>query len=445
MYEKKIVAQIPGYYICSPSEARSQVSRLSIEVADAFDELEGIIPLTGSSLSQCNSEDSRDKDCTSISEISKKAASLHLGCDSEEGSLAGVRLSLLDHLDWGRPEEHETDLTDLREWAFSLKDSAGNLTERVHEFENLNYLDARLPPAPASLKENVTSDTYSHRGTDDLPNIYTMSQSQNPSDLMNNCPDSPSVSSACLLDVASFHSAERPFDLTESSPREQRDTPTSESTGASESEFPYKNEAENVTKQVQKVQKVQDGRVSKNERDFQKREDGCHVKSEKVGEAIRTPPMNRRRPLKLDGSMRQVIEHQQKSEEKRRRALQIYSKLRKTQTPGNRVAEQINISNFEDSHIARFASKLQEYTFNAEFVPVKKNETADYLSQLQWQPSDVGEVDMVAEIRGVFDGEFAGISEELWKQCEESDKVWMDVKRFVMEDWSKKEQVKLGL
>ncbi|KAJ1163629.1 hypothetical protein NDU88_004085 [Pleurodeles waltl] len=124
----------------SPSEVRSQVSRLSDEATDAFDELEGIIPFTGSSVSQCNTEDSRDNDCTSISEISQKAASLHLGCDSEEGSLAGVRLSLLDHLDWGIPEEeHETDLADLSEWAMSFKDPAGNTTESANDFKTVNY------------------------------------------------------------------------------------------------------------------------------------------------------------------------------------------------------------------------------------------------------------------------------------------------------------------
>ncbi|KAJ1163633.1 hypothetical protein NDU88_004089 [Pleurodeles waltl] len=101
--------------------------------------------------------------------------------------------------------------------------------------------------------------------------------------------------------------------------------------------------------------------VSKNERDFQKREDGCHVKSEKVGEAVRTPPMNRRRHLKLDGSMRQVIERQQKAEKKKTRTLQIYSKLRKTQTPGSRVPEQMNISNFEDfDFLAKYCIFSQE-------------------------------------------------------------------------------------
>ncbi|XP_069483874.1 uncharacterized protein [Ambystoma mexicanum] len=153
----------------------------------------------------------------------------------------------------------------------------------------------------------------------------------------------------CLLGVTFNDDADKHSAGIAPTPDEDGDGSTSDVSGANEGES--WNEEE-TTKQAPRLQ---EGRVSKNERD------GCHVKGERLGEVVRTPPMTRRRPFKPDFTIRKDIERQQKAEEMRARTLQIYSKLRKTQTPANRATEQMNISNFEDfDFLAKYCIFSQE-------------------------------------------------------------------------------------
>ncbi|XP_053889222.1 uncharacterized protein LOC128839879 isoform X2 [Malaclemys terrapin pileata] len=154
-------------------EVRSQTSKLSNGTQDAFNELEGINPQTGCSLSQHDEGNSSEEDLSDLSELSKRVASLNIGCVSEDESLAEIRLSLLDHQSWEKTGQHEGIQNDVEEWC--------NASEDVLEYKMKNIgsaaLDANgflLHLAPAFLKENKTSDTYSNNGIADQQSIYTM-------------------------------------------------------------------------------------------------------------------------------------------------------------------------------------------------------------------------------------------------------------------------------
>ncbi|CAH2277554.1 Hypothetical predicted protein, partial [Pelobates cultripes] len=141
-------------------DRKSQISVFSSNSQDAFDEIELIAPHTGSSESIEYLDNSSDKEFL-LSDSSDKAICRHeitdFGCCSnDEGILADIRLSLLDHENWGN-ENHIFE---------------ANIESSSSVREGL-----LLPPAPAVLNEANTSDISSNATLDVLENINTIVKS----------------------------------------------------------------------------------------------------------------------------------------------------------------------------------------------------------------------------------------------------------------------------
>ncbi|XP_073179618.1 uncharacterized protein C12orf42 homolog isoform X1 [Lepidochelys kempii] len=156
------------------SDVRSQTSKLSCGTQDAFNELEGINPRTSCSLSQCDEGNSSEEDISDLSELSKRTASLNIGCVSEDESLAEIRLSLLDHQSWEKTGQDEGIQNDVEECYNASEDISGYQMKNNIGSAALDDNGFLLHLAPAFLKENKTSDTYSNNGIADQQSIYTM-------------------------------------------------------------------------------------------------------------------------------------------------------------------------------------------------------------------------------------------------------------------------------
>ncbi|XP_030070374.1 uncharacterized protein LOC115477560 [Microcaecilia unicolor] len=151
----------------------SQASRFSNDAHAAFDELDGVMPCTGSSFSQYSQDGLSHKDFSSVSEISMRAVSLKLGCDYESESLTDVRLSLLDHQNWTIANQNPGTSQET-EWDSTQTDKMESREETEAEFSNADIYD-ELYHASTSVKETTSSYICSETGMDDQKSICRMS------------------------------------------------------------------------------------------------------------------------------------------------------------------------------------------------------------------------------------------------------------------------------
>ncbi|XP_041442209.1 uncharacterized protein LOC121401483 [Xenopus laevis] len=285
-----------------PSGRRSHMSAVSSGLQDTFDELEMIVPQTGSSLSNSY------VGSLSSSEICKTAASLDLGCyDSNEESLTDIRLSLLNHSNWGQ-EDHNYEAND-DEWE-----------GKTHTFTDIHTQGPLLLLAPAIESVTETSDTYPNKRVDVHQNIYTML------------------------------------------------------TGAEEIKLGVRKQSihqseEDIREMLLLKSHFLDSSCSMKGqlygKDASKKEEGYDLESNRTEEE-QLPPIMRRRPVKMDYSIKEEMEKQRIAEERRMQAASIYSKLQKARSTAIRGTQPISISKFEDfDFLAKYCifsqEKLAEY------------------------------------------------------------------------------------
>ncbi|XP_029455542.1 uncharacterized protein LOC115090504 isoform X2 [Rhinatrema bivittatum] len=310
----------------TPCDESSQVSTLSNEALIAFDELDEIMPYTGSSLSQCNTNDVSYKDFSPVSEISMQAASLKLGDEDEGKSLAKARLSLLDHCSWDKSDEDNETNRD-REWECTQAENTRSKEENESEITEAETLDFVFYPVSTSVKGKTRSNTCSKKEMDYQQSICTVPILKQSSKV---CKEGFDNYSSTFVETPSYHNLRRNSSDTELYLAKDYYSPAL---------LP----------------------VSKSESKAHKREDSC-VKNERTGDSGRLPQPGYETWLtKLNHSLSQEIDHQLKTEERQAQALHIYSKLQKTQLSGNQKVQKMNISKFEDfDFLAKYCIFSQE-------------------------------------------------------------------------------------
>ncbi|KAE8615142.1 hypothetical protein XENTR_v10008421 [Xenopus tropicalis] len=304
-----------------PSGRRSEMSAVSTGLQDTFDELEMIIPRTGSSLSNSYLDSSLSSD------LCKTAASLDLGCyDSSEESLTDVRLSLLNHSNWGQ-KNHNYEGND--EWE-----------GKTHMFSDIHAQGPLLLFAPAIESVTETSDTYPNKRVDVHQNMYTM-----------------------FTDI-----------------EEMKLGVQEQSNHQSEEDFreilPHKSYFLDSSCSLK-------GQIY--DRDASKKEEGCSLEID--SEEVQLPPVRRRRPVKRDYSIKEEMERQRIAEERRMQAASIYLKLQKARSTAIRGTQPISISKFEDfDFLAKYCifsqEKLAEYKRAFEAVDSDEDGYLDCLEVL---------------------------------------------------------------
>ncbi|XP_065421279.1 uncharacterized protein LOC101940050 isoform X6 [Chrysemys picta bellii] len=333
-------------------EVRSQTSKLSNGTQDAFNELEGINPQTDCSLSQHDEGDSSEEDLSDLSELSKRAESLNIGCVSEDESLAEIRLSLLDHQSWEKTGQHEGIQNDVEEWC--------NASEDILEYKMKNIgsaaLDANgflLHLAPAFLKENKTSDTYSNNGIADQQSIYTMTVGMKSPNTLRNEENSFSTTELHPNTDLEIKSSIAGASLVEDCCLFPQLTGLNETESTLESRDPLS---------VGHMNRAQFDTVLKElAEESNKDMDGCCIGDKRPGESRTPSHANRGRPSKLDHTILLGMDQQRKAEGRQAQALYIYSKLQETQIPAFRAPETRTISNFEDfDFLAKYCIFSQE-------------------------------------------------------------------------------------
>nr|XP_025034725.1 uncharacterized protein LOC102445632 [Pelodiscus sinensis] len=298
---------------------RSQTSRLSSGMQDAFNEFEGINSQTDFTLSQHNEENSSDEDLSDLSELSQRAASLNIGCVQEDESLAEIRLSLLDHQGWEKTGQDEGTQNYVEEWC--------NASEDISRYKMKNIIGSAAPdangfllhPAPAFLKENKTSDTYSNNGIADQSSIYTITVGLKSPNTLKNEESSLSTTDLCPSTDLEVKSSIAGDSLVEDCCLFSQLT---------------------VLKEP-----VEDS----------------HKDVDSIGKSRRPSQPNRGRPPTLDHTILQGMEQQLQDEERQAQVLRIYSKLHETQVPALRAPDMKSIYNFEDfDFLAKYCIFSQE-------------------------------------------------------------------------------------
>nr|XP_033806698.1 uncharacterized protein LOC117363311 isoform X2 [Geotrypetes seraphini] len=341
----------------------SQVSIYSDDIYTAFDELDEIMPYTGSSMSQYSQDDLSQKDFSLISEISMQATSLKLGSDFESESLTDVRLSLLDHQSWGMTNQNP-DTNQETEWDGSQTDKIGSREGTEAEFPNADFYDD-IYPASVSMKEARSSCTYSEIGRDDQQSIYRMSTEKRLSKVFKDRHYKSTPTSALQSERQSHK-------------REDSSCVKKEVIGDS-SKLPGPGyEGETLKPEVigdsDKLQgPVYEGETPKPEviGDSGKLPgpgyEGETPKPEVIGDSGKLPgPGYEGETLKPDPKILQETELQRKTEERQAQALHTYSELQKSQIFGNRGGNHKSISKFEDfDFLAKYCifsqEKLEKY------------------------------------------------------------------------------------
>ncbi|XP_019370900.1 PREDICTED: uncharacterized protein LOC109296122 isoform X2 [Gavialis gangeticus] len=186
-----------------------------------------------------------------------------------------------------------------------------------------------LHPAPAFLKENKTSDTYSNNGIADQQSIYTMSDGITSGNTLKNEAVQPnkdggiksSTTGASL--VKGHGSAFQLTDRNETAPKMENE----------EAHF------------IGQTRKIQDCTGLEESAEDSHEESYC-IGAERCRDS--QSPANRESHFKLDNGSLQEIEQQQKTKERQAQVLHIYSKLHETQASAHRAPETMTISKFED-------------------------------------------------------------------------------------------------
>ncbi|XP_025054717.1 LOW QUALITY PROTEIN: uncharacterized protein LOC102380976 [Alligator sinensis] len=321
---------------------RSQVTELTSGMQEAFEELEGISIFSGSSLSQENRSDSFDETSTHLSEASQRAVSLSIGCISEDESLTEVRLSLLDHQNWEKADQDTGNQNNMEEWGNATEDISGLKIKNIIGCTALDANGFLLHPAPAFLKENKTSDTYSNNGIADQQSIYTMSDGIISGNTLKNEAVQPNKDGRIKSSTTGaslgkgYGSAFQLTDMNETAPK-------------------MENGEAHFTGQTHKIQDCTG---------LEKPAEDSHEESYCIGAETRRDsqnPANRESHFKPDNGSLQEIEQQQKAKERQAQVLHIYSKLCETQAPAHQAPETTTISKFEDfDFLAKYCIFSQE-------------------------------------------------------------------------------------
>ncbi|XP_066561588.1 uncharacterized protein LOC136750424 [Amia ocellicauda] len=325
-------------------EERHRSSQISYVQPDVFDE--AIFPRKGSSLSQEYPESIREG-CSSVdTELSRRTASLSLGCMSEAGSLSHVRLLLLDHncedplLDPSPLQMYDSDRDSWRETTDCRNGVIG-----AHE--RITSTGFPYRHAPAFFKENRLPDTCTNKGIDDRQSIYTMLHSE---------VDCSAIGSSSPLKDHSWSTSPQSDSVSA-----EEGNSISSSTGFSESEF----EATYGEREFFKpTQKILDGGPTSTDRKGKEEVcsgPGCPGKGERAGEAGRGGRGRRRRPLRLEQRLREERERERRAEDRQAKVFHIYTKLREDKATAARPAETMSLSNFEDfDFLAKYCIFSQE-------------------------------------------------------------------------------------
>ncbi|XP_067855357.1 uncharacterized protein [Heptranchias perlo] len=318
----------------------------------AYEELDGIIPCTGSSLHHHTLDDTGGE--ASDSELSERSSASHTPWTSmAQKSLAEIRLSLMDHQSW----DHHRDIDQLEEslaqtsiaerWERISKGETEEM-ERSGKIKNNGFPIHRISGISSERKSKAAqrnNEEDKHR------NGYTTTATLNGSFLSardanhrNSAPVAPPLTETAHPEGVG-HSAS-----TDSSNLEGK-LPPFPSVDPVDPEEDWRREEIQLTKTIE-VQKASD-RVGSVDGDTQINEEiysvsSCHVESEKITEAPQTSQIQRQRPPKLNHGVLMEMERMRQAQERKAKALSTFEKLRATKPSGEQGSENKNASNFED-------------------------------------------------------------------------------------------------
>ncbi|XP_034613115.1 uncharacterized protein LOC117869766 [Trachemys scripta elegans] len=207
--------------------------------------------------------------------------------------------------------------------------------------------------APAFLKENKTSDTYSNNGIADQQSIYTMTVGMKSPNTLRNEENSFSTTELHPNTDLEIKSSIAGASLVEDCCLFPQLTGLNETESTLESRDPLS---------VGHMNKAQFDTVLKEPAEESNKDmDGCCIGDKRPGESRTPSHANRGRPSKLDHTILLGMDQQRKAEGRQAQALYIYSKLQETQIPAFRAPETRTISNFEDfDFLAKYCIFSQE-------------------------------------------------------------------------------------
>ncbi|XP_075062079.1 uncharacterized protein LOC142150791 [Mixophyes fleayi] len=260
-----------------------------------------------------------------LGDICRYTASLTIGFSDHKESLADFRLALLDHTSCGKKDD-PTDIANAWDNTISMD------SERdIKEFMSLE--------GPLLLSASGLLNPHSYERGNNQQNIDTIFTDEEDIDLKSQdelCNQTGLYVYNCGTKDYSFYS-------------------NSDSSGPKPDKYIYKEE------------------------------NGNH--SNTKSEEIKSQALGRKRPVKLDHSIRQEMERQRLAEESRARAVNMYSKLQSSRPTAIRTAQSMSISRFEDfDFLAKYCifsqEKLAEYKRAFEAVDTDEDGYLDCLQVL---------------------------------------------------------------
>ncbi|XP_058842493.1 uncharacterized protein LOC131697472 [Acipenser ruthenus] len=338
-----------------PSELSSKSFELSNVQSDVSDELEGIVPRTGSSLSQPCLDSRNDQYSSPGSALLKGTSSQDLVGGDEPGPLSDIRLLLLDHQSWGGEPLGGINGSEADTIAGDHMGTTANFeSDILGGYNEIHSNGFPFHHAPAVFKENRPADTCPNNGRDDQRSICTMTPSK--TGCRSPSPSSPArgPSSSNLSTSNSFSSEERDSQL------------QSTALPSSDNKLDVETEVEHCIKPSLKTADGGHTTGWLSDSSAPRKEDprsvlSCPVKGEKSGEAVRRGQGHKKKPLKLDCTWREEREKERLAEERQAKIFQIYTKLRENKTSRAQSAEAVSISKFEDfDFLAKYCIFSQE-------------------------------------------------------------------------------------
>ncbi|RXM30185.1 hypothetical protein EOD39_2030 [Acipenser ruthenus] len=390
-----------------PSELSSKSFELSNVQSDVSDELEGIVPRTGSSLSQPCLDSRNDQYSSPGSALLKGTSSQDLVGGDEPGPLSDIRLLLLDHQSWGgeplggiNGSEADTIAGDhMGTTANFESDILGGyneihsngkqhrkleiITHRVQASPLLGcvlFITHRVPASPllgcvlfithrvpaSPLLGCVLFITHRVLASPLLGCVLFITHRVQASPLLgcvlfitHRVQASPLL--GCVLFPGNLLLLASGPHGTPSKTGCRSPSPSSPARGPSSSNLSTSNSfsSEERDSQLQSTGWLSDSSAPRKE--DPRSVLSCPVKGEKSGEAVRRGQGHKKKPLKLDCTWREEREKERLAEERQAKIFQIYTKLRENKTSRAQSAEAVSISKFEDfDFLAKYCIFSQE-------------------------------------------------------------------------------------
>ncbi|XP_069048916.1 uncharacterized protein [Lepisosteus oculatus] len=314
------------------SELGSHPSPDSDVQSAIFNELDALVPRTGSTVSLDHSDSFTGGRSSPDTELSKRTSSLTLGNGTEAESLSQVRLLLLDHRSWQEPHLDPSPLHrgDLLAGPAGCHAAFGNGVREQHK--GLTFPGFPNCHTPAFPGEPKLVNTFASNGRDDQQSICTMVCSEAGSQPFSS-PWSSTVSSPPCSPWVSEEDG-------------GRDSASRDLCGKASEMVCREDE---LTKPAQ--QSHHEGAAGGVDRSVLGRREpssgpGCVGMSERAAEGGRDWRRCRRRRPNQD--LEEEEERRRRAEERKAKVLHIYTKLQENKSSVARAASSMCFSQFED-------------------------------------------------------------------------------------------------